>query len=385
MKERMLARLREEEYDVVFLTSPANVTYVSEFDVPFFGGFMADMAEKLPMVTAVLYVEEGKLELIASAYYKNKLIRAGYEDAVFFECFSHLTKHEPVESYRKAVKSLLKGKKSYRKIGIESVSTPYCLAECIREIFPTAQLLDVKAVMEHARKIKTADEIKKLECAALAADAAQNRLVELSKEYGEFTELDVWFEVQKSISRVTGEMNPFYGELVTGPRTALSDYPLGPANRKIEAGDIAIMDVGPRVDGYWSDCSNVVVFWKEPNEEQLRYFRAVRAAYEAGRDAIYPGVSFRAVNDAMEDAYRRHGFELCSYLGHQIGVNVNEKPRFTLHETEVLEEDMVVCIEPQLYTGSAGATGVRLEKMLHVTRTGARELNRFAWGIEAEN
>lgn len=144
------------------------------------------------------------------------------------------------------------------------------------------------------------------------------------------------------------------------------------------------MDVGPRVGGYWSDCSNVVVFWQEPNEEQIRYFQAVKAAYEAGRDAIYPGVSFRAVNDAMTEAYRKHGFELCSYLGHQIGVNVNEEPRFTLHETEVLEEDMVVCIEPQLYTGAAGSTGVRLEKMLHVTKTGARELNQFAWGIETE-
>lgn len=384
MKERILNQLREGEYDVVFLTSPANVTYVSGFDVPFFGGFMADMARKLPMVTAVIQATEGKLDLIASSYYKSRLTRAGYEKTIYFECFSHVTDHEPVEYYRKAVRSLLKGQRSNRRIGIEFAAAPYWLAECIKEILPGAQILDVTAAVDKARKIKTANEIRKLEYAALAADAAQNRLLELSKEYGEYTELDVWFEVQKSISRVTGEMNPFYGELVTGPRAGLSDYPLGPTDRKIEKGDIAIMDVGPRVGGYWSDCSNVVVFWQEPNEEQIRYFQAVKAAYEAGRDAIYPGVSFRAVNDAMTEAYRKHGFELCSYLGHQIGVNVNEEPRFTLHETEVLEEDMVVCIEPQLYTGAAGSTGVRLEKMLHVTKTGARELNQFAWGIETE-
>ena len=142
------------------------------------------------------------------------------------------------------------------------------------------------------------------------------------------------------------------------------------------------MDVGPRVSGYWSDCSNVAVFWQEPNKEQLRYFRAVKAAYEAGRDAIRPGKTFLEVNEAMSAAYVQHGFSLCSYLGHQIGVQVNEKPRFTLFDYTVLEENMVVCIEPQLYSGKSGVTGVRLEKMLHVTKNGARELNHFSWGIE---
>ena len=47
----------------------------------------------------------------------------------------------------------------------------------------------------------------------------------------------------------------------------------------------------------------------------------------------------------------------------------------------VLEENMVVCIEPQMYTGKAGKTGVRLERMLHVTGNGAVELNHFPWGL----
>ena len=83
----------------------------------------------------------------------------------------------------------------------------------------------------------------------------------------------------------------------------------------------------------------------------------------------------------MEEAYKKNGFRMCSYQGHQIGASVNEKPRFTYHDNAVLEENMVVCIEPQLYTGPSGKTGVRLERMLHVTKDGARELNHFRWGM----
>ena len=70
-----------------------------------------------------------------------------------------------------------------------------------------------------------------------------------------------------------------------------------------------------------------------------------------------------------------------SFLGHQIGCNVNENPRFTFVDDSVIEENMVVCIEPQMYTGKLGKTGVRLERMLHVTANGAVALNKFPWGI----
>lgn len=385
MKRRLLRHLQKEEFDIVILVSQPNVIYASEFEVPYFGGFMSDMAASVPMVTAVIDVKNEKIDLIASDFYRSKLEREGLgEKTEFFPCFSHMACYNPMENYEKSLESVLMKNGKCNKIGIEYSAAPYCLVRAVKKIWPEVVIENAGPSVEAARRIKTEKEIELIEKAALAADAAQNRLVELSKEPGDYTELDIWFEVQKSVAKVTGRMDAFYGELVTGPRTGLSDYPLGPTDRKIEKGDIAIMDVGPRVAGYWSDCSNTAVFWKEPNEEQLKYFKAVRAAYDAGRDLIKPGKTFKEVTGVMEQVYKAHGFSLGSYLGHQIGVNVNETPRFTLWEEAALEENMVVCIEPQLYTGSAGSTGVRLERMLHVTKDGAKELNRFKWGIETD-
>lgn len=382
MKQRLKAALKNNNVDLAILVSMQNVIYASEFEVPYWGGFMQDMAEGLPMVTAILDVRDNTIELVASDFYQSRIQRAGIENGTYYTSFSYQESYVPEEAYKSVLVKVLGKKRGIKNIGIEIQNAPKILLEVLDQAFPKGQIKDVSAAMREARKIKTPQEISRIEKAARAADAAQNCLIELSRIPGDYTELELWFEVQKSVCRETGCLSPFYGELVTGPNTGLSDYPLGPTGRRVEKGDLAIMDVGPRVEGYWSDCSNVVVFFEEPNQEQKKYFRAVKAAYEAGRDIIRPGISFQKVNQVMAAAYEKHGFSLCSYLGHQIGVSVNEGPRFTIFENAVLEEDMVVCIEPQLYTGSAGKTGIRLEKMLHVTKDGARELNQFPWGIE---
>src|SRR5207245_28033 len=70
------------------------------------------------------------------------------------------------------------------------------------------------------------------------------------------------------------------GELVTGARTA-QVAPGGPVGRQIAIGEGALLDISPRVAGYWADCTNTVVFGAEPTAEQRRYFDAARESCEA--------------------------------------------------------------------------------------------------------
>mgnify|MGYP001286530759 CR=1 FL=1 len=384
--EKLLDRLGKDGFDYAILTSAPNVIYASGFEVPYWEGFMGDMNAGLPMTAAVLDVRGRTLTMAASEFYRKKLRRAGLEaSTVFYPTFSWEEPVLPEESFSAAIRTILKNLSAApgSTIGLEQNSTPIRLGTLIQRAVPGAVLKDVTGSAEACRYLKTKREITLLRNAARCADAAQDRLLEISRTPGNYTELELWFEVQKAASAAAGCLVPFVGELVTGPLTGASDYPLGPAARRVSPGDMGIMDISPRVNGYWGDCSNAVVFWAEPNAEQLKYFRAVRAAYEAGRDTIRPGATFGDVTRAMERAYREHGFSLCSYLGHQIGVRVNEKARFTPWERAAILENMVLCIEPQLYTGDAGKTGVRLERMLLVQKDGAEELNLFSWGMES--
>lgn len=382
--DKVRNELEKAGADVAVLVSAPDVTYAGGYEVPYWPAFMGDMSRGLPMASLCIGSETGIMRHVASEFYKSRLKRAGRHEVSYFRSFSHTERNDVALNFKDALLEavdICSGSTRQMTIGIEPEQCPAYVMEILKEAYPQASFLDISVCMERARYIKTQEEISLLERAALVADAAQERLYEISKEEGDYTELDVWFEVQKAVSGMNKGLTPFVGELVSGPRTGLSDYPLGPSDRKIERGDIAIMDISPRVGGYWADCSNSVVFWDAPDEEQTRYFSAVKEIYDIGRDAIYPGVTFREVNRKMEEAYRKNGFEICSYQGHQIGASVNEVPRFTYRDEAVLEENMVVCIEPQIYSGPSGKTGVRLERMLHVTKNGARELNHFRWGL----
>lgn len=382
--KKVFQKMREQGMDLAVLTNGANIKYVSGFDVPFWPAWMGDVSNGIPMVTAVVDAENEKVQLVSSDMYRNKIIRSGITDAATFRSFTHLETNDVDLNYDGTLSKVLgemAGGKEKPVVGIEPNFTVEHTLSVIKKVLPACIIENVSQIMIDSRYIKTPEDIRGLAEAARVADAAQERLYEISQNEGNYTEMDIWFEVQKAASKAAGCLTPFVGELVTGPNTGLSDYPLGPTCRKVEKGDIAIMDISPRVNGYWGDCSNSVVFWAKPDEEQLRYFRAVKDAFDAGQEAIYPGRTFKEVNSIMEEQYKKHNMTFCSYQGHQIGCNVNENPRFTYVDDSVIEENMVVCIEPQMYTGKSGKTGVRLERMLHITSNGAVPLNKFPWGI----
>lgn len=376
--------MKERDMDIAILVDAANIKYVSGFEVPFWAGWMWDVSNHLPMVTAFVDANAQTVKLVASDLYKNKILRTGIMDAEIFRSFTHLEKNNADENYAASFSLVLQemseGKESL-VIGIEPNYTTQGMLSILMEVMPGADLANATSILNKCRYIKTLEDIRGIQEAARIADVAQETLYEISQCEGDYTELDIWFEVQNAVSHAAGVLTPFIGELVTGPRAALSDYPLGPTTRKIERGDIAIMDISPQVNGYWGDCSNSVVFWAEPDDEQKKYFVAVKDAFDAGMKAIKPGVTFSAVNKVMEEEYKKHGMTLCSYQGHQIGCNVNELPRFTYMDESIIEENMVLCIEPQMYAGERGKTGVRLERMLHVSKEGAVSLNKFPWGI----
>lgn len=384
-QEKVFQIMRKKGMDIAVLVDPANIKFISGFEVPFWSAWMGDVSEGLPMVTAVIHAKKKSVQLIASDMYKSKIQRTRFSDTSYFRSFTHLEVNDVSKNYEDVLDRALKESMDDHEclvVGIEENYIPQCTVSIIKKRMPKCTFESATQIFKDARYIKTEQDLVGLREAARVADAAQEKLYEIAQNEGRYTELDIWFEVQKAVSHAAGTLVPFVGELVTGPNTALSDYPLGPTVRNVEPGDCCIMDISPRVNGYWADCSNSVVFWKKPNEEQYRYFHAVKEAFNVGMEAIYPGRSFREVNEIMKKVYEQHGMNFCSYQGHQIGCNVNEKPRFTYVDEAIIEKDMVLCIEPQMYTGKQGKTGIRLERMLHVTANGAVALNKFQWGIQ---
>jgi Xaa-Pro aminopeptidase len=214
-----------------------------------------------------------------------------------------------------------------------------------------------------------------------AADAGQRRLLELSRHAtAPLTDAALWAEAVGSMELHTGRALSVSGSVQTGRATA--DFTTGgPTGTVVALGDPVLLDIGPRVDGYWADCANTVIFGRPPSADERKYLAATRDACLTGIDALRPGRRCLDAWNAVRDAFARHGFPIAHYAGHQVGASVNERPRLLPFDDTPIEPGMVFAVEAGAYDGPGGAFGARAEKIALVTDVEPEILSAFDWEL----
>ena len=195
------------------------------------------------------------------------------------------------------------------------------------------------------------------------------------------TELDVALLVQSAAGRGAGERVIVYGDFASGPRTA-TDKGGPPTSRKIEPGDLLLLDFSVVVDGYRGDFTNTFAVGRPPTPRQRELFEACVAALEAGESALKPGAPARGVDQAVRAAFRERGLEhaFTSHSGHGLGLGHPEPPYFVAESDETIVAGDVVAIEPGLYIPGEG--GMRFERNYLITADGFETLTHHRIAIE---
>ncbi|MEM4658528.1 MAG: Xaa-Pro peptidase family protein [Candidatus Methanosuratincola sp.] len=146
-----------------------------------------------------------------------------------------------------------------------------------------------------------------------------------------------------------------------------------------------VIDIFPRVvaTGYYGDITRTVVKGN-PSPEANKMYRTVLRGQRLALSLIRAGVKGRDVHEAIHRLFEQEGFKTGEFggrregfihsTGHGLGLEIHEPPRITDDDT-VLEEGMVVTVEPGLYYRRLG--GVRIEDVVLVTKEGYRSLTRF--------
>lgn len=382
--DRARAALAAVGCDFALLSSLANVTYVSGFEVPVPVGALAELTYASPL--ALCNVSDSASWLIVgNANATAAKAQSRLNELLLFDTFDSFKPTNPEASFLAKVRTALHGAglaNSAGTLGVEARTMPHAVSALLAAEFPQLKLREVAGAMQQARLIKTEREIALLRRASHIVDIGHLTLAELVQEAGR-TEFEMWAELTSSMYQAVGHEIPVTGELVTGPRTCTVAYPNGPRLRTTEPGEAALMDISPRVDGYWSDCTNThVIGGVEPTAKQRKYAKASQAACEAAMETLRPGKLASEAWAAAETAFQKHGLPIAHYAGHQIGVVVNELPRLVAYDHTPIEAGMVFSVEPGAYEGAGGSFGARSEKMVLVTPAGPEILSKFEWGIK---
>jgi Xaa-Pro aminopeptidase len=172
--------------------------------------------------------------------------------------------------------------------------------------------------------------------------------------------------------RAHGHAEVTFTVVGSGPNGASPHHEVG--ERTIEEGDMVVLDFGGVMDGYSSDVTRTVHVG-EPTAEEREVHDVVRAAQQAGFEAVRPGVTCQDVDRAARSVIADAGYgeAFIHRTGHGIGLAGQEPPYMIEGETLPLEPGMCFSVEPGIYL--TGRFGVRIEDIVTVTGNGGRRLN----------
>jgi Xaa-Pro aminopeptidase len=330
--------------DALFVTRLVNIRYLT--------GFTGSAALLLVGPDEVLFVTDGRYKDQSA----DQLAAAGVEARI------EISGTEQKRIVHDAAQAT-----GYGRVGLEAHGVTWSQQRGFAtEWFPSAELVPTEGLIEGLRRVKDAGEVARIRAACGIADTAfanvAGRLADRP------TELEFGLELEFEMRRLGASAMSFEPIVAAGPNGAKPHA--RPSDRRIERGELLVLDFGCIVDGYCSDMTRTVSVG-DPGPEARRMYDVVLESQKAGRDAVRQGVEASAVDKACRDVIAEAGWAdaFLHGTGHGVGLEIHEDPRVSATGRGTLAAGYVVTVEPGVYLTGIG--GVRIEDTLVVTPDGS--------------
>jgi Xaa-Pro aminopeptidase len=196
------------------------------------------------------------------------------------------------------------------------------------------------------------------------------------------SESEIAAAVESAIYRQIGHDGIFHSRgwamVQSGPNSACAGQFNRSTARRLENGDLVLIELATCVNGYWSDLTRTAaVGLLKPEAEQI--LEIATSAQQAAVDGIRPGVSADYIDALARDKIAAKGFAsfFTHHTGHHVGFRYHD-PGFLIlpGESATLDPGMVITIEPGVYVSERGG-GARIEDDVLVTESGHEILSRI--------
>ena len=347
--------LSDKPFDTFMVSEPWNRAYLS--------GFWAEDMQ-LTESSGFLFVSEAGQVLATDFRYQEQAER----EAPDFQ----------VVIYRENLAGILPeilASLSTRNLGFESHHLTYNrflrINESLEKWNPKGKLIPAGELVEGLRIIKEAGEIEAIK-RSLALTESVLETVVAEAAVGK-TEKELAWRIELLMREAGAEAVSFPPIVASGPLAARPHAVV--SDRRLQKSETIIIDLGARLEHYCSDMTRTLILG-EADQKTRRIYATVREAQLRAIAAVRSGISSFEVDRVARDYITSEGYgdHFGHGLGHGVGLAVHEKPGFGKHTSMILEDNMVVTVEPGIYLPGWG--GVRLENMVRVTTDGCEVLNK---------
>jgi Xaa-Pro aminopeptidase/Xaa-Pro dipeptidase len=358
-RERLLAGIRESEFDAIIAATPENVTYTGGAHI------------QLPlMFTFVVTRSDGAQAVVvneADAYYMRENSWIDDIRSYRFAANATVANHEALNLLRDI---LTEWGVTSGKLGLETTYIAWSYFERLKESCPAASWEDANHVFNHAREIKTPAEIDLFRVAAYSTDKAIHTAFAMCSP-GD-TEKALAAEMQANVLRLGAE-SLTHGHVHAGVHSTVV-HALS-IERPCARGEVIHVDFGGSFAGYCTDISrNAVV--EEASTAQRDIYRKLWEIEQELFEYVRPGVVANDVFETNEAAFERVNLVYpWGTIGHSTGLAVHEGFELARGSERVLEAGMILQIEPSHI--EAGDARYHIEDSVVVTDAGVDLLSDF--------
>ncbi len=228
--------------------------------------------------------------------------------------------------------------------------------------FKLTSVKDLSPILDEMRRVKDSREIDRLRQAGRIGALGLKESIRSAKPG--------MFEYQvAAIARFVFLWNgasgdAFYPIVGSGPNSCLLHY--GENARRMESGDLVLIDYGPDYQYYQADVTRTFPISGKFTGEQAKVYQIVLDSQKAALEKIKPGATFSDLEGTVRDVLNRHAYArfLNHGVSHYVGMATHDVGR-----SVPFEPGVVLTVEPGVYMPDKGI-GIRIEDTVLVTRDG---------------
>jgi Xaa-Pro aminopeptidase len=360
-QQRLRERLAREGIDAVVLTDHVEIYYFTGVLLSSFPDFY---------FPAYFYLEtEGDCWLAA---HTDEGDSAAGDRLAYPWHMMYTLNPDPLRQLNGVVETKLKGLEPATVLGWQKEGLPKLLADTTADAVHVESWVPVDDILAELHKRKDPDEVgllRKSIQADLAAYTAAQRVIAPG-----VNELEVLAAGRKAAVEHAGEVIYHGGDYQCGSFGGTA------RDRRIEAGELYIIDAHSTYRGYWADLCRTWAVGGEPTDLQASVFEHLSAILSDIPDMVKPGGSATELWKMIDARIREHAHckeeGLVHHGGHGVGLRAHEAPDLNRDRDATFEVGDVFSCEPGAYSDGL-RVGIRLENTFLVTEEGTENLSEY--------